>query len=189
MKRFLLAVALGAITVYLWGSFSWIVLPWHNAVMPNLPNDTAVIRVLNQNISQTGVYRFPSYPMDGSEESMRFFLQRFEAGPVGMIVYRQVGYNPMSAGSFLWGFFLDICAVSLVVVLLWIARDRVRGYTGRVFFVFLLGLFASLVSHGSDMAWRQFPPAWTIVRAVDLVAAWLIGGLVIGAVLKPPPEA
>ena len=52
-------------------------------------------------------------------------------------------------------------------------------------FVFLLGVFASLVGPGADWNWWGFPANFSLAMAGDLLIAWLLVGVVQAALIKP----
>jgi len=185
MKRFILAAVLGGIAVFAWGAISWMVLPWHNATINNIPGEEAVVSVLQEHMKETAVYYFPAWPMDDTEASMRAYENKHIEGPLGMIFYTTPGLEPMMPTTFISGLILMIASAFVASVLLWMAHERLKPWTARVFFVTILGVFSTLVSHVSSWHWNYFPTDYTIVMSADLIVSWLLGGMVIAAIIKP----
>jgi len=181
MKRILVAGLLGALVIYIWGWISWTMLPWHNSTMPDLPNEDAVIGVLQTSITQTGVYQFPG--MMKSNEPV--WMENYKRGPSGVLFYTAKGKNPMAADIFVFGFVLALIEALMAAWLLSVAASKMAAYVKRVLFVTCLGVFAALVSHISAAHWMFFPANYSHVMAIDLVVTYLLAGLVIAWRIKP----
>jgi hypothetical protein len=183
MKRVLIAGLLGAVAFYVWGWISWAALPWHNATMPNLPNEDAVVETLRGNITSTGVYQFPGMP--ATEAESQAWTEKFKRGPFGVLFYTVEGTDPMGLQPFIGGFILAFLMATLAAYLLSLAGAKMAGYSQRVVFVTLLGVFAALASHITAWNWMFFPTAYSLVMAADVVISWLLAGLVIAWRMKP----
>jgi len=189
MKKILLAAALGGLTFFIWGFLSWVVLPWHNATMPNLPNENAVVEVLKSNLPETGVYIFPGYPNMEDATAMDVFTKKHEAGPLGMLFYVHEGKAPMSPSTFFYGYITFFLIALIAAALLSLVVERTKNYAGRVFFITLIGLIIALESHIGGIIWMNVPSAYALVNAVDAIVAWLLAGLVISLIIKPSKDA
>jgi hypothetical protein len=183
MKRILIAGLLGAVACFIWGFISWAVLPWHNATMPNLPNEDAVIEVMRSNVTATGVYQFPGHP--ATEAEGQAWMDKYKRGPFGMLIYHANGTNPMSAQPFIGGFVLNFVIATLAAYLLSLAVAKMTAYSQRVIFVTLLGVFAALASHIMAWNWMYIPTAYSLVMSADAVINSLVAGLVIAWQIKP----
>jgi len=183
MKPILIAGVVGGLVLFVWGFLSWAVLPWHNATMPNLPNEEAVIETLSASITATGVYQFPGMP--ANEADTQAWTEKFKRGPYGMLVYTVEGANPMSPKPFIGGLILNFISATLVAYLLSLAANKLSGYNQRVTFVALIGVFAALVSHITAWNWMYIPTGYSLVMAADIVIGWLLAGLVIAWRMKP----
>jgi hypothetical protein len=183
MKRILIAGLLGGLAVFVWGFISWAALPWHNATMPNLPNEEAVVEALRNNIAATGVYQFPGMP--ANEADSKAWAEKYQRGPFGVLIYTAQGTNPMSLKPFIGGLILNFITAMLVAYLLSLTGNNLAGFGQRLLFVALIGIFAALVSHISLWNWMFIPTGYSLVMAVDLVIAWVLAGLVIAWRIKP----
>ncbi|MFN2383195.1 MAG: hypothetical protein ABR559_02915, partial [Gemmatimonadota bacterium] len=79
MKRIMLAGLLGGLAVFVWGSVSWVVLPWHVATMHPIPDGEAVTEALAARVTEPGIYHFPGRAESGQEEDA--VAGRYERGP------------------------------------------------------------------------------------------------------------
>lgn len=182
MKKVLLAALLGGLVHFVWGAFSWMVLPWHSATLNDLPGEATILHVLRQNVGQAGVYWFPG--MQGAQQSEAARVaqeKKHREGPIGWLVYHPQGRDPMPKSTFAMGFLIDFLSALLAASL--VAASAPRGYVGRVFLVIALGLFAALVSHAMQWNWMLLPAGYTAVMMADLVLGWLLAGLVIAALV------
>lgn len=183
MKRIFLGTLAGGIVYFMWGAFSWMVLPWHNATLKDLPGEAAILPALRQNIGETGVYCFPGMKDAGRDaQSMKDFEARHRAGPVGWLVYQAQGLEPMPTSTFVKGIVLDLLAALLASLVL--AATKVGGYKTRVLLVTAMGLFAGLVSHASQWTWMSLPAGFALNMIADLVAGWLLAGLAMAAIVR-----
>jgi hypothetical protein len=60
-----------------------------------------------------------------------------------------------------------------------------KGFGGRVVFVTLLGLFPLLSVDLPYWNWYRFPSAYTAAQFVEHLVGYLVGGLVVAAIVKP----
>lgn len=192
MKRVLLAGVLGALTVFVWGAISWMVLPWHPATVHNIPDGEPVVEMLRDRDLLTGVYHYPGELHDEDEPAAvtdadrSAWTDRYRRGPnVNLLVYSSEGSDPFAPATFARGFLLLLIAATLAAYLLSLAAPSLPAYGQRVLFVALLGVFSAVVSRFEDWNWLLFPTDYTLVMAMDLVVGWLLAGLVIGWQIRP----
>ncbi|GAB4379661.1 MAG: hypothetical protein Kow0042_29270 [Calditrichia bacterium] len=190
MKRILIAGLLGGIAVFIWGFISWVVLPWHNMTIKSLPNEEAVVQMLQDANLQTGVYYFPGMKeeklsAEEAEQAMKEWAEKHRRGPLGTFFYHSGGTAPMSASTMVTGFLISLLAAVLAAYLLSSASAHLVSYGRRVLFVTFIGLFAALVSHVTMWNWFYMPVGYSLVNTIDLIVSWLIAGLVIAWRIKP----
>ncbi len=185
MKRVLLAALLGGLVHFVWGAFSWMVLPWHDSTLKDLPGESTILPVLRQNVGESGIYWFPGM-QDAklNEASAAAFEKKYNEGPIGWLVYHPQGRPSMPKSTFAKGFLIDVLSALLAASVL--AAASPRGYIGRVFIVVGLGIFAALVSHAMQWTWMLMPAGYTVVMMADLVLGWSIAGLVMAALVRKP---
>ena len=165
MKNRVLAVALSAVVLFVWGYISWAILPWHNAVANKFADESAVSSVLKENAPSAGIYYLPFAQEDlqpGAVFAMANVLpDGLETGMGGMMVVALLGQ-----------------AISAALVLLLLCRTSNLDYWGRVRFVALAGLAIGFVSHFPYWNWFGFSTSYTLVIILDTLIAWTLAGLV-----------
>jgi hypothetical protein len=186
MKKLLLAAILGGIVTFMWYGLSWMALPLHKSTVHNLPNGDAVIAALAAQPPASGVYAFPMPDHDAPEAEQDALKARWAKGNiVPFIVWQREGRTFMDPGVMVRGLLLEILNALLVALLLSQALPALPGYGQRVIFVVLCGLFAATVTHLTYWNWMAFPLNYSLVMVLDVVVAWLLGGLVIAKIIQP----
>lgn len=193
MGRILLASLLSGILLFVWGMLSWMVLPLHDGTVRPLPDAQAVVDALETQSLEEGLYAYPAFPEVSSETepgmaaAMEAFEKKHRAGPLFSVIYRREGGPAMPPEMMLTGFLINVLSSFVAASLLSMAiRNGARfTYFQRVRFVGLLGVFAAIVSFLALKNWMYFPTDFTRAMMLDLLLAWIIGGLVIAALIKP----
>ena len=183
MKRILIAGVLGGVAMFMWGAFCHMVLPISSMAIKSLPNETAIVPLLQRDIKEPGLYFFPGMDMSATltEEQQREWEARYIAGPIGILVYQPTGYPPLSARLLLTELISDILAAFIVAWLLSLigvnlARGLIIGGA--------LGLFAWLTLSVSYWNWYGFPKVYILGEAVDQIIGWALAGLVIALIVR-----
>ncbi len=182
-----------AVVMFAWGFIFWAALPSTQAMLRPIPNEEAVVSVLEENLKESGsgTYRFPlpseedqrRAPVRAMENAMR----RYRIGPVGMLSYRAEGLDPMSPMVFATGFLHYFVSAVLAALLLAAAAPALRSYAARAGFVFLAGVFAAVALEGADPIWFFKPWDYSLYVAVYDMVCWLLAGLVLGIFVKKRP--
>ena len=94
----------------------------------------------------------------------------------------------MNAGVLGTGFVIDLLAALLAACLLSSIGPCGRNYWCRVGFVTGLGIFVALVGHLSYWNWMHFPLGYTVAFMIDVTVGWLLAGLAIAAIIRPPTD-
>lgn len=188
MGRIILASLLSGIALYIWGMMSWMVLLLHDGTVRPLPDPQAVVDVLNKQDLESGFYIYPSFPEDSSSEGteMQEFEKRHQAGPIFSVVFKPEGTPSMPPAMMIAGLLINIVSSFVAASLLSMAINSGACFTyfQRFRFVALLGVFASIVSFLALKNWMYFPTDFTRAMMLDLIISWIIGGLVIAALIK-----
>ena len=184
MLRVIIAAVVSALVMFAWGAFSWIVLPWHEATIQPLPDEGTTIATLSMQVPTTGVYYFPIMPEDPDPDVMNRWFQRHEAGPVGLLIYHKNGFVPLSWGTILVGFGLDLIAGVLVAWLVWLARAAADTFWRRMGVAVLLGVFATIHADLLLWNWMSFPTAYSMVNAADHFIGVILMSLPIAFLVK-----
>lgn len=183
MKRILIAGVVGGVVMFMWGAFCHMVLPISSMAVKSLPNETAIVPVLQREIREHGLYFFPGMDMTTTPtaEQQAEWERRYNEGPVGILVYQPTGYPPLSGKQLLNELISNILAafiVAWVFVLIGVSLGRGALIGG------LLGLFAWLTLSASYWNWYGFPGFFLLNEAVDQVVGWALAGLVIALIVR-----
>jgi len=182
-KKLIIATLLGGLTMFIWGGFSHLVLFIGTGFKP-LPNEDKIMEVLKTNISEQGLYFFPGKDFRNStKEQDAIFESKFKNGPVGLLVYRPKGGNPLAPSKLITQLLSNLFSVLIAV---FIASLIYAGYWKRVFIVSLLGLLACSAVSSIYWNWYEFPTSFFIAQILDMVIGFFLAGLVICRVIPKP---
>ena len=107
--RIVLGGIVGGIVLFMWGVVWHTVLEFGDTGIHGFPDEEAVMSVLEEGIPEPGMYFFPywdhSIEMDTEEAkaAMNAWEEAYEAGPIGLLLYRPTGVAPMFLRIFLMG--------------------------------------------------------------------------------------
>jgi hypothetical protein len=164
---------LGGLTMFLWGTVSWAVLPWNRANIRTFVDEKAVADVVLANAPVRGVYVLPRFDRSTKDPAMgpQMFVAFDERSPGSRA-------RPMGGGlmiQILGGFCLA-----------WLLIKAQLGYWGRVGSATAAGLFAGVVSDLPHWNWWSFSNGFTIASVVDRTLAGFLAGLVIAWAIQDP---
>ena len=190
MKRIVVAGILGGMTVFVWGWLSHAVLPLGTVGIKNLPNEDAVTGTLRVAIRDPGLYFFPGMlQAPGMTKAQKaaieeLWTKRLREGPSGILIYTPGGKEAMSLAQLAAELIADVLGAGVAAILLSMAAGALGSFAGRLLFVTLLGLFASLAIDLSYWIWYGFPGSFTAAALVDQVLSWFFAGLVLARIVK-----
>lgn len=189
MARVLLAAVLGAITVFTWGFVSWNVLNLYGFAFKNMPNASAIVPAIQASMPADGTYVFPIMPdfdqMDAEQRKAAEadWAQRHTTGPIGMVMYRANGTDPMHWSVMARGFAFLFAAAFALSCLMYGLRLRTTSF--RLAFTLLVVAFGMMVSHAQQWNWLFMPDTYTMALVADTFAGWILGGGVIAMLVRP----
>src|SRR5215831_5900023 len=137
MKRWFLAITAGAVTMFLWGALSHMVL-LKGFGFTRMTNEEQIVSTLRTSLPGDGLYFFPSIDLRGNPtgEEKTAWEARFRAGPTGMIIYHTAGDAPVSPKKLSVQLLSSFLAAGIVTYVLALA---VATYWRRVGIAALLG--------------------------------------------------
>ena len=186
MKKLLIGSIIGGIILFVWGWISWAILPIHTSSIRNINNEEAVVSAMHINMDQKGVYIFPGMPTVQDQTLQDEYLQKYQQGPVGMIIYDPEGSDPMMPNQMIVGFILSVIASYVAGWFLSRSTAAASPYFARVTYCGMLGVFVSLVSHLVNWNWMGYPLDYTMAWTMDAVIGWILAGFGIAAIIKVP---
>ena len=151
--------------MFIWGTLSWTLLPWHNAVANKFTDEDSVSQLLKQNATDAGVYYLPFSEEDHQPGKAAAFINVLPNG-----------YD-MDMGK-LMGTAMFGQLVAAFLVLLLLRSTTGLTYWCRVFFVTLVGLIIGFASHFPYWNWFGFSTSYVVVAVVDSTIAWFLAGLI-----------
>ena len=192
MSRNLAGGIVGGIILFMWGFLAWTVLPIHSSTIRNLQNEDAVISALQQSIDTKGMYFFPARPHahgSPSPEEEKAWAEKYERGPIGMIMYDPQGSNPMMPMQMITGVIINILSALIVAWFLSRSTAVVSSYISRVAYCGMFGVFITVAAHLLTWNWLLQPNDWIAGLIVDDLVAWLLAGAGIAAFVKKSAAA
>lgn len=174
MKKAVVGTVLGAVVFYVWGALSWMVIPWHDAAIRPLPQEQLVSDTLKTVVKDPGLYMFPHAVDAQGNRDQAAWAARYQAGPIGWLIFSPEGKPPMSPAVFVRGFVNALAIAALLMWILW--ASRLARTVHRIHLAAAVGLIAGLAVHVSHWNWLGFPAAFTIVGVLDLLAGFILMG-------------
>ena len=187
--KILLAGVLGGIAMFVWTSIAHMALPLGEAGINEIPNESAVLNAMQSSMGEkTGLYIFPglgvgkSATREEKNEAMKQMQQRIAANPSGILMYHPPGRQFAFGKSLAVEFITEVLQAILVIWLL--AQTRIGSFGGRVGFVLIAGILASLTTNVSYWNWYGFPGVYTASYILIEIVGFLLVG-VVAALLLP----
>ena len=187
--KILLAGILGGVVMFIWTSIAHMALPLGEAGLREIPNESAVLGAMQNNIGeQTGLYIFPA-PGVGKNatrqeknEAMKHMGEKMATNPSGILMYHAPG-RPFTFGKWLGiEFGTELLEAILVVFLL--AQTRIASFAGRVGFVLAAGILAAIATNVSYWNWYGFPCVYTAGYMFIQIVGFFLVGIVAAFVLR-----
>lgn len=187
--KILFAGVLGGIVMFIWTSIAHMALPLGEAGIREIPNESAVLNEMQNNMGQqTGLYIFPgpgvgkNATRQEKNEAMKHVGEKMAANPSGILMYHAPG-RPFTLGKWLGvEFGKELLEAILVVFLL--AQTRIVSFAGRIGFVLVAGILAAISTNVSYWNWYGFPGVYTASYMLIQIVGFLLVGIV-AALLLP----
>jgi hypothetical protein len=181
--KILLAGVLGGIVMFIWTSIAHIALPLGEPGIREIPNESAVLNEMQNNMGQqTGLYIFPgpgvgkNATRQEKNEAMKHVGEKMAANPSGILMYHAPG-RPFTLGKCLGvEFGKELLEAILVVFLL--AQTRIVSFAGRVGFVLVAGILVAISTNVSYWNWYGFPGIYTAGYMLIQIVGFLLVGIV-----------
>jgi len=185
--RILLAGILGGVVMFIWNFVAHDLLPLGEMGVRLIPNEDAVTSVLQTNLGDnSGFYVFPSGGLtpgatrEQKQAAMKKAEEQMATGAGGVLIYRpkRVFNFPKRLGI---EFATEVIESLLAVFLL--AQTGIRGFGGKVGFIFTAGILAAIVTNVPYANWYGFPKDFTLAQMVMTVVGYLLVGIVAALIL------
>ncbi len=150
-----------------------------------LPNEDKIIETLQSCIPERGLYFFPGKDFKkkytAAEDSA--FLKKFQFAPVGMLLYRPIGGNPLSPQKLITQLISNLLSVLIAA---FITSLILASYWKRVFVITLLGSLGCVAVSMIYWNWYEFPTSFFIAQLIDITVGFFLAGLLIAKIVPQP---
>ena len=180
--RIIIAAIVGGIIVFVWSAAAHIFTPLGRMGMSQLPNETQVVQSLG-GVPASGMYVFPWLSMKPSSDEQKAWGEKYKAGPNGMIIITKSGGEVMSPRQLGSEFASNVIAALIAAILV---SFMIGSWFKRAFAVALMGLFGIVSLLVSYWIWYGFPAEYVCGELVTEVVGWLLAGLAIAKIVRPP---
>lgn len=181
--RLLIAGVLAGVVAFFWGFFSHTVIGVGESSMKVIPNEAAVLSTMSGSIKESGFYFFPGsgmeaekLPKDQQEAALKKWDEDYKTQPHGILILTQPSGTELPFAKNL-SVQLATCILSglLAAFLLSLAAPSLPSLLGRVLFVAVLGVFATIDIDVPYWNWYGFPTRYLVAQMIDSVVGWGLG--------------
>jgi hypothetical protein len=187
-KSLLLGAILGGLAAFIWSSISWELLGWHEKPMLAFQNEDDVATVMQLHTTQSGVYLLPGAPRiegmtaDQKKAAESTLVAKMQKGPIVFAAIRRNGFGSYASGLIIQ--FLSLVAAAFLLTWMLLQTSGL-SYAGRVIFLAVAGLAASVIVDLPNWNWWGFSGSYTAINLMDSALTWMFAGFVIAKVAKP----
>lgn len=181
-KALVKGCVLGGIILFIWMMISWMLLPWHCAVMGKFTNESDVASTIMANAPQDGVYILPNLCQEKIQMEMRANVMK--KGPMIFTAIQRGGFDVKSPAPYIISFIIQLIGAFLVTYLLLQVRNST--YWHRVWFVTLFGIAAGVLTAFPHWNWWGFSFGYVVIEFLDLCIGWFLAGLALAVVARAP---
>ncbi len=146
-------------------------------------NETAILSSLHTTLGdKPGLYMFPSMDLSANRsDAMKEYDAKLVSLPSGLLIYHPPGVRSLTPGLLLTEFLSELFEAILAIWLL--SRTQISSIAGRIGFVAVAGLLASLPTNISYWNWYGFPTAYTLGYMAIQIIGFAIAGTVAAFIL------
>ena len=194
-NRILLAGLLGGIALFMWGSFSHIVLGLGRVGIKEIPRaqEAAVQSALRTALPESGFYFFPGMeiPAEASAQqkqaATRLYQEKYRQGPNGILIFHPQGGEVMTPAQLMIQ--LGLTTVEALIAAWLLSLTTLTTLGSRIGFVVVLGVLMALATNVEYWDWYGFPTNYTLAYMLDKVIGFLVVGLLIAVVTRRRVQA
>jgi hypothetical protein len=184
MKKFVLAPALAALAMFIFGFLYWGATKLPYKYLGHVSDDATASEALKKIFPKSGAYFVPGMYLDDAKHK-----ELAERGPIAEVYYTDHGMSvDPSPGMLIKGYLYEFVLCLLLSLMLVNLAPAFKCWTCRVKFCAAIGLLMALGEYGYTVWWMH-DVAWTTVQALYDFVALVIAGLVLGKLLTPKVTA
>ena len=170
MKRLVVAGLLAGLAMFVWEAVTHTFTPLGEMGLSVLPGEAATRAALAAQLGNAdGLFIFPFVTMD----------QMPTPGPAGLLLYHpQFAFSWSTMG---WEALVEL-AMGLALALI-VALSGAASFGRRMTIAVLVGVSAAIAVSPSYTIWFGFPSAYTMAQMIVAFGDYVVGGLVVAALL------
>ena len=144
-----------------------------------MPETALEYKNLQDSLPGDGVYHYPGYPTNYSDEAASVIENKLKTGPrITMMIYKEGTTELFDPMLYVWGFLINMATVLLLYFIL--SGFSVYTFKTMMLACLFIGLTIALVSDISLANWYMFPWDYTLANIVDRIVPFLFLGLLFG---------
>jgi hypothetical protein len=184
MKKTIIGVAAAVVALYVFGFLYWGLGPYRTLVWKHADDDGAAGKALREHFPKNGTYYVPGFHHGQAETEASF-----AKGPVAFVHMLAIDGRPLADVSIMIeGFIVYLLVIALIAVLLRKTLACFPTFGGRVGFVALIGMTATIFFDGGDIAWWQITWSWKLYQAAYAIGFWVLAGVILGWFIRPSTQ-
>ena len=181
MKKFVLAPALAALAMFVFGFLYWGATTLPYSVVSSVGDDSSSALALGKIFPATGTYLVPGM---GTPEPRRSEL--VQRGPFAVVHFVKEGMPAMDPKVLAQGYAHEFMLCLLLAIMLGSAAPSFKCYSCRVKFSAVIGLAAADLG---DSIWWHHAVSWELVQGLYTLVAFIIAGVVLAFFFTPKVTA
>jgi len=179
MKKVIIATIVGTLIYFAWLSLSWMALGLHNNTIKHSPAQDSIMRMLENNIKESGVYIVPTtdpQSPNARDKEMELYKERL-GKPWAMVLYNTT-FDGFNASQMIMGLLYNLIAVLVVTLVIY---NGAFGSFGARFIVAMgFGIVTIVSTKLTEMNFWEFPWHFIAGDILDILLAWTFIGLWLG---------
>ena len=181
--RIIVAAIVGGLIVFIWGAVAHMALPLGEMGFSALTDEARFMETVKA-IPSSGLYFYPGMDMSRhpTPEEQKAWEEKMKAGPSGLLIVNK-GNGGMTPQRLISEVVTNILAALVAAILVSL---MIGGYVKRALAVALFGVFGVLSLLLSYWIWYGFPSAFIAGETITEVVGWLLAGLAIAKIVRPP---
>lgn len=181
MKKLIIGTLVGGIIIFVWSALSWVILPTHYNSYKFNPNQDAILQMLKDQNTESGVYALPAIDdrniKHGTTEYQKAMedMNKTSVGkPWAMLLYQQ-SYEGESGGTFAKGIFYDLIIAFAFCMVVSMAGAG-SSFGTRFGLCLVIGL--AFIARGplTAMNWQGYPMHFFSGEIIDTVVETIFTG-------------
>jgi hypothetical protein len=191
MKKFIIGSLVGTVLIFVWSFASWELLPVHVHSFNYTPKQDSVMKMLDKALPTSGAYMLPTADNRNVESINSTYMKAMEenmksmTGKSNAIIFYTKNTPAMDPMQIVRGIIIDLFAVMSAIIILVLAKDRLRTFFMRFWVILLIGFIVALNSYLLDWNWMGFPWHFIKRQLVDVFVEWGLVGLCLAWYFKP----